>query len=718
MGADGSAGGGAVAVASWVRDEAGNVVAATLAIPGWAPVTTVYGLDRCGRPVSVHDPVLGAVTIDRDPAGRPIEVAMPLTPAAGSPARLVERRDWVAGRLAGWRQAIEAGGGDTPVVSAELRHDLAGRVVAVDGNDGRRTRYAYDPAGQLVAVGSGGDDWRFTWDRAGRLVGEETPLGPRRFAYDAAGQLTGLEGPAGTARIEWDRCGRRLAEHGPDGGGRRFRWDAAGRLTGVDIVGSGGVTRSRRLVHDPLGRLAEVDGAPVRWDLTGSLERLWSVGGHPQPSVLAPLVPLIPPSADGGFVLDPWGVRPHRLHGLDGTAAGDGGAAGSFVLDVGHGPDHLDPGPAVPARNPCPVSAVGPRGELVIDGLVWLGARAYDPATRSFLSPDPLPGLPGHPWTSHPYQYAANDPVGWADPTGLRPVTDAELAALRDGWHDDARGWHRGDGVRWPLLPGAAATLAAGRPGAWTYGMGQVESGFAADAEVAGIDRPADVAPGGGFLAPGLGPAVRSMLVGAPASAGLRQAIDGDVDWARVGIDMVIGPAAGGLRPPHGGVGGAPVGTDGDADRARVGIDMVAGGASGGLATGARQAIHSDVDGARVGIDIVLGAAAGGLPWVMATATGPPDLGVAAGLVESTVGGLTARAIDGLNPFYSAGMATSVLGGGVVEAVGGPLGARNPGLEAATRATRWPGTHERSGGGQNGITFCPPPEPLANHPTR
>jgi hypothetical protein len=129
---------------------------------------------------------------------------------------------------------------------------------------------------------------------------------------------------------------------------------------------------------------------------------------------------------------------------------------------------------------------------------------------------------------------------------------------------------------------------------------------------------------------------------------------------------------------------------------------------SGGLAAGIRQAIDGDVDWARVGIDMVVGAH--GLGSLEGAA--PP------GSVASAIGGLAARAIDGLNPFDSAGMATSVLGGGVAEAAGGPLGASNPGLEAATRATRWPGTHERSGGGQNVIPFCPPPEPLANHPTR
>ena len=47
----------------------------------------------------------------------------------------------------------------------------------------------------------------------------------------------------------------------------------------------------------------------------------------------------------------------------------------------------------------------------------------YDPATRSFLAPDPLPGIPGTPVASYPYHYAGNDPVGSVDPLGLQPLT-------------------------------------------------------------------------------------------------------------------------------------------------------------------------------------------------------------------------------------------------------------------------------------------------------
>jgi RHS repeat-associated protein len=583
------------AVATWQRDPAGNVVEATLALPGREPATTRYHLDRCGRPALVHDPVVGTVTIERDAAGRPTTVARP----AEDGTRVVERRRWAAGRLAGW---------DGPRDRGEVERDPAGRVVAVvrggegDGG-GSRTRYGYDAAGQLVAVDGDHGRWRFTWDPAGRLVAEEAPHGDRRFTYDRAGRLTTIEGPGGTTHVEWDACGRRLAEHRPGGRERRFHWDALGRLTGVDVTDPDGATRSRRFDHDPLGRLAAVDGVPLRWDPTGPLDRLWAVGEHllaPDGAHGAHGIASGADDPDAPDVLDPWAVRPaaspRGAHGLDGTAAGDGGAAGSFVLGVGRGPDPLDPGPDPTGPERPPVPAVGARGELVIDGLVWLGARVYDPATRSFLSPDPLPGLAGHPWTSHPYQYAANDPVGWADPTGLRPVTDAELAAIRDGWHDDAWDRYGGYVVGGLMVLGAAAV----------------------------------------FMIPGIGPVASSMLVGALASgglsAGVQQAVHGEVDWAHVAIDMVIGAGAGGL-----------------------------------------------------------GFAAGGLRSVAAMS--PLARGATVGVVESTVGGMTARATYGQDPFDPGAMALDVLSGGVAGGAGGHLGARSPGLEAATGATRWPGAH-------------------------
>ena len=79
---------------------------------------------------------------------------------------------------------------------------------------------------------------------------------------------------------------------------------------------------------------------------------------------------------------------------------------------------------------------LGFRGELVVDRLVWLRARAYDPASRAFLTPDPLEAMLGTACAGNPYHYAGNDPANQVDPLGLRPVTDAELA----GEHDSGGG--------------------------------------------------------------------------------------------------------------------------------------------------------------------------------------------------------------------------------------------------------------------------------------
>jgi len=76
--------------------------------------------------------------------------------------------------------------------------------------------------------------------------------------------------------------------------------------------------------------------------------------------------------------------------------------------------------------------ALGYRGELEFAGLTWLRARAYDPSTRGFLSPDPLPPVLGTAYAANPYHYAGNDPLNRIDPLGLRPVTDQELRDIRD----------------------------------------------------------------------------------------------------------------------------------------------------------------------------------------------------------------------------------------------------------------------------------------------
>ena len=90
-------------------------------------------------------------------------------------------------------------------------------------------------------------------------------------------------------------------------------------------------------------------------------------------------------------------------------------------------------------------AAGGPAGGLVltasgtlgVGGLELLGARAYDPDTAAFLTPDPLTHAPTAPWTANPYSYAANSPLPFSDPLGLKSLSDADLQAYTDahtGW--------------------------------------------------------------------------------------------------------------------------------------------------------------------------------------------------------------------------------------------------------------------------------------------
>ena len=101
-------------------------------------------------------------------------------------------------------------------------------------------------------------------------------------------------------------------------------------------------------------------------------------------------------------------------------------------------------------------SGLGYRGELVVDGLTWLRHRAYDPATRTFLQPDPLPPVPGTAYAANPYHYAGNDPVNALDPLGLRPLTDNVVTRGLDSVGD----WL---GNNWKTSPAAPSSSPASR---------------------------------------------------------------------------------------------------------------------------------------------------------------------------------------------------------------------------------------------------------------
>ena len=218
------------------------------------------------------------------------------------------------------------------------------------------------------------------------------PRGVRTYRYGDAGELTMVAHDDGTeTRVEHDATGRRTVEAGSDGGRVTYGWDALGRLTDVVRTAPDGTTQHDRIEHDPIGRPARVNDVPILWDsaATGSLlgvgdERYLWWGNRV----------LVVTDPDAG-----WDRR------VGGDPWGDDGGAGVRL---------------------------GYRGELALDNLLFLGSRVYDTRTRSFLSRDPLPSVPGALAFAGVYAYAWCDPVNLVDPSGRRPLSDDEYAAFRE----------------------------------------------------------------------------------------------------------------------------------------------------------------------------------------------------------------------------------------------------------------------------------------------
>ena len=379
-----------------------------------------------------------------------------------------------------------------------------------------------DACGRIVARDGVSYEYRH-----GKVVAQGGPFGRRTFTYDPAGQLIARRDADGRSwRWVYDACGRRVEQVSPDGTDR-YRYDAAGRL--LEVVRHGprsAVTLYRydsagRRTHEIHGELGRLRSTRYRWDELGRLRE----------------------------------VRRRESGGPDSVTRIELDQAGG-LLSV--------------------------HGDL--DGLEWLHFRTLDVATGMFLSPDPLPGVPGTPVVANPYHYAANDPVGLRDPFGLAPLTDADLEAMRE---------------------------AAGRP-AWqkaydsTLDLVDDPVSWAADhwetVAAAGL-----VVVGGVLVATGVGaPIGAGILVGASMAFASQVALTGEVDQR----SLLVSTAAGAVG---GGVGGA---TSGLAVTSQVAVGA---GTDMALSAGAQYATTGTVDPHQVLWDGVIGASTGGvgakLPW-------------------------------------------------------------------------------------------------------
>lgn len=440
---------------TWSYDAEGRRVSMT----GSDGHTTRYDWDSAGRLTEVDHPLFGRAGFVYDAAGRLVQAS------TGDSIRSWRYADgWLAS------QSVTDAQGTSTV---EFVRDEDGRIVEI-GADGVATTYAYDEAAQLIEAGA----TRWVYDGCGRLVTESTGEHVVSHTHDLAGQLVTSTGPDGTTRYSYDAVGRRVGQTRPDGSGRAFEWGPTGWLSGVSERSTQG-ERFTPIRVDAEGQLCAIGDSAVVWDVALPIPALARVG---EASVLAA----------------------GALTGVDGRWLSAGWRDGRSTSAAN---------PWLPAEALRVAAGVDltPSAGLLIGGLEWLDARVYDASTHGFLSVDPLPPTVGAGWAGNPYAYAGNNPLGLLDPTGLHPVTDADLAAYaaaHGGALAAASDWVSNN---WEYLAGGAMVIA-----------------------------------GGVLVATGAGGPVGMMLISAGADTIIQKATTGKVDWGEVALSGALGAVGGG----------------------------------------------------------------------------------------------------------------------------------------------------------------------------
>jgi RHS repeat-associated protein len=413
----------------------------------------------------------GTTTFQYDSADRLIQVTYPggeylkyTYDAAGRRTSLVDQSGFTVisnydslGRLS----TLTDGAGN---LITRYTYDDSGLLIRADQGNGTYTTYQYDADRRTAEIINYAPDntvlssFAYTYDALSRPVTLTTLQGTTSYGYDALGQLISLALPGGrTITYQYDAAGNRVSitdsgtttayasnsmNEYTSAGGTTYRYDADGNLTsqtdstGTTIFG-----------YDDLGRLISVTTPTDTFTY--------------QYNALGQRVAMTHDGQTTDFLIDPTGlgtvvgefdgsgnVMAHDVYGLGLTSRVDAtGASAYYGFDgAGNTAELTGAGGAVlSSYSYLPfgeaLSTTGTTanpftfgGQFGVtsegDGLAFMRARSYDPATGRFSSPDPL-GFSGG--DTNLYRYVFNGPVLASDPSGLAASGSGDGSSLLYG---------------------------------------------------------------------------------------------------------------------------------------------------------------------------------------------------------------------------------------------------------------------------------------------
>jgi RHS repeat-associated protein len=332
-------------------------------------------------------PNVAALKYTYDPAGNVLSMANQPRDVAGNPRSGESdvqcfRYDYLRRLIRAWSQANECAPSPSPDVVGGVApywmsyaFDAAGsRTSVTDHLSGLTSYYGYLQSGTSHAVRSvtsGGQVDHYDWDATGNLTYRRVGGVTETFTWSPHGKLTGIAGPDGETRMIYDIDGNRIARIDPDGSVTAFVFNH--ELTWDNSTSSLTATRYYEHAGDAIASRSATTGvgtADLIWlgsDQHGSA--WWAVNSVTRVETIR--------------YRDPYGNPRGNTGGT--WEAGQRG----FVDGI------EDP-----------------------TGLTLLGARYYDPKLGAFISVDPEIDE-YDPQRMHPFAYANNSPVTYADPDGL-----------------------------------------------------------------------------------------------------------------------------------------------------------------------------------------------------------------------------------------------------------------------------------------------------------